>query len=145
MRRPALPLILAPALAACQPAAAPEASNVWARDTAGGTATAAVFMTIASPAPDRLIAATTPAAQKTDLMTMESGNGTMAMTYLKGIDIPAGKPVSLNPMGLHVWLSGLAQPLRAGQSFPLTLKFEKAGDRQVTVTVIAPAATPPGS
>jgi len=52
--------------------------------------------------------------------------------------------VSLNPMGLHVWLVDLTQPLKAGQSFPLTLKFEKAGERQVTVSVIEPAATPPG-
>lgn len=59
------------------------------------------------------------------------------------IQIPAGKPVSLNPSGLHVWLAGLNHPLKAGQSFPLTLKFEKAGERQVTVTIIEPAAAAP--
>jgi copper(I)-binding protein len=40
-------------------------------------------------------------------------------------------------------LSDLNQPLKAGQSFPLSLEFEKAGRREVTVSVIAPAAAPP--
>ena len=35
------------------------------------------------------------------------------------------------------------QPLKAGESFPLTLEFEKAGKREVTVSVIAPAAPAP--
>lgn len=121
-----------------------DVKNVWTRDTVGGTANAAVFMTITAPAADRLIAASTPAAKKTDLMTMAGGSSAMEMTYVKDVDLPAGTPVSLNPMGLHVWLAGLNQPLKAGQSFPLTLKFEEAGERQVSVSVIAPAAAPPG-
>jgi copper(I)-binding protein len=40
-------------------------------------------------------------------------------------------------------LMGLKEPLRAGQSFPLTLHFEKAGDRQVNVAVEAVGASGP--
>jgi copper(I)-binding protein len=69
----------------------------------------------------------------------------MEMKYVQGIDLPAGTPVSLNSGGLHVWLADLNQPLKAGQSFPLTLKFEKAGERKVVVSVIKPAAAPPMS
>jgi copper(I)-binding protein len=78
-------------------------------------------------------------------MTMEGGGSAMAMTYLEAIDIPANEPVSLNPSGLHVWLAGLNRPLRAGETFPLFLRFEKAGERRVIVSVIAPAAAPPMS
>jgi copper(I)-binding protein len=134
-------------LAACaQPRpAGPEVKDVWTRDTVGGTANAAVFMTIASATADRLVAASAPVAGKTDLMTMAGGSTKMEMTYVDGIELPAGKAVSLNPTGLHVWLSDLKQPLKAGQTFPLSLQFEKAGKRQVTVSVIAPAAMPPMS
>jgi copper(I)-binding protein len=128
---------------ACQQAAPLEVKEVWARDTVGSTANAAVYMTITSPAADRLIGASAPVAKKTDLMTMEGGSSAMGMKYLEAIDIPAGKPVSLNPRGLHVWLAVLNAPLKAGQSFPLTLRFEKAGERQVTVSVIKPAEAPP--
>jgi copper(I)-binding protein len=136
--------LLLPAAACSQPQPAPpEVKDVWTRDTVGGTANAAVFMTITANAADRLVAASTPAAKTTDLMTMAGGSTATEMTYVKAIDLPAGKPVSLNPTGLHVWLAGLNQPLKAGQTFPLSLRFEKAGARQVTVSVIAPAAMPP--
>jgi periplasmic copper chaperone A len=67
----------------------------------------------------------------------------MNMKYLDGIDVPANKPVTLKPDGLHVWFAGLKQPLRAGDSFPLTLSFEKAGSREVTVAIGKPGARGP--
>ncbi len=143
--RQAFALFLSVPLAACGQPAPLEVKDVWARDTVGRKANAAVFMTITSPTPDRLIAASAPVAKKTDLMTMEGGSSAMAMKYLKAIDIPADKPVSLNPSGLHVWLADLNRPLSAGQSFPLALDFEKAGRHRVVVTVIEPAAAPPMS
>jgi periplasmic copper chaperone A len=78
-------------------------------------------------------------------MTMEGGGVTMGMKYLRAIDIPANKPVSLNSGGLHIWLADLKQPLKAGQTFPLSLKFEKAGERQVIVSIVKPAEMPPMS
>lgn len=149
MTRPALAtclsLVLLVLLTACKPPAGLEVDDAWTRDSVGGTANAAVFMTIASGTPDRLVAASTPVANRTDLMTMEGEGGTMGMTYLEAIDIPADEPVSLDPAGLHVWLDDLERPLTAGETFPLVLTFEKAGERRVTVSVIAPAATPPMS
>lgn len=145
MRRLAFALFLSLPLAACQQAAPLEVKDAWARDTVGGTASAAVYMTITSPTADRLIAASAPVAKKTDLMTMEGGSSAMGMTYLKAIDIPADAPVSLNPSGLHVWLAELNQPLRAGETFSLLLTFEKAGQRRVIVSTIKPAAAPPMS
>ena len=143
MRRLALALVLLSLLAGCGQPAGVEVKDAWARDTVGRTANAAVFMTLSSPGTDRLIAASSPVAKKTDLMTMEMEGGAMAMTYLDAIDIPAGEPVSLNPSGLHVWLADLDEPLKAGQTFPLVLEFEKAGEQRVVVSVIAPAAPPP--
>lgn len=143
MGRSVFALALLLPVTACQQAAPVEVKAVWARDTVGGTASAAVYMTITSPTADRLVGASTAVAAKTDLMTMTSAGGAMGMDYVQAIDLPAGKPVSLNSTGLHVWLAALKQPLKAGQSFPLTLKFEKAGEREVTVSVIEPAAAPP--
>jgi copper(I)-binding protein len=137
--------MLAGFLAACGQPASPEITDAWTRDTVGGTASAAVFMTVTSSTGDRLLGASTPVAAKTDLMTMKGGTDAMEMAYVEAIDLPAGEPVSLNAAGLHVWLADLGQPLTAGESFPLQLEFEKAGEREVTVSVIAPAAAPPMS
>ena len=143
MRQAVLSLTLV--LASCSQPSALEVKDPWARDTVGSVANAAVFMTIVSPGADRLIAASTPAAGKTDLMTMGRGGNVMEMKYLQAIDIPADKPVSLNPGGLHVWLAELKQPLKAGETFPLDLRFEKAGERRVNVTVVKPSDPPPRS
>lgn len=146
MRRSIIALLFSVQLAACsQPAQIVDVKDVWARDSVGGTANAAVFMTITSDTADRLVGASAAVAKETDLMTMEMGEGTMSMEYLDAIDIPAGTPVSLDPSGLHIWLADLKQPLKAGESFPLTLEFEKAGEREVTVSVIAPADAAPMS
>ena len=143
MRRQGLALILLLPLAACEAPAGVQVENAWTRDTVGGTGSAAVFMTITSPGADRLVGAATPVANKTDLMTMKTDGGAMAMAYLEAIEIPAGEPVTLDSSGLHVWLADLNQPLTAGQTFPLLLEFEKAGEQRVVVSVIAPAAPPP--
>jgi copper(I)-binding protein len=138
-----LVLLFALSVASCTKPGGLEVSNAWARDSIGGVANAAVFMTIRSPTPDRLVGASSPVAKRTDLMTIAGGSEAMRMIYVKGVDIPANQPVSLNPGGFHVWLDDLNQPLKAGQSFPVRLRFEKAGERQVTATVISPAAPPP--
>jgi copper(I)-binding protein len=145
MVRLAFVTLLLFSVASCAKPTGLEVKDAWTRDTVGGTVNAAVFMTIRSGSPDRLIAASAPVAKKTDLMTIEGGSSAMKMKYLQGIDIPANTPVSLNPTGLHVWLDGLNQPLKAGQTFPLSLRFQKAGERRVIVSIIEPAAAPPAS
>jgi copper(I)-binding protein len=143
MRQFAFALALLVPLAAAAQSAPLQVKDVWTRATIGTPTNAAIYMTISSPKPDRLLSASAPVASKTDLMTMAGGSSAMEMKYLKAIDIPAGKPVSLNAGGLHVWLAGLKRPLKAGESFPLTLSFEKAGKRVVTVSVVKPGAAAP--
>jgi len=71
-------------------------------------------------------------------MDGQSGNGQMGsmagMQEVKKIDIPAGSSVQLKPGGYHVMLIDLAKPLAVGDTFELTLTFEKAGSKTVTVT-----------
>jgi periplasmic copper chaperone A len=112
-----------------------EVSNAWARATPGRSEVGAAYVTIQSPTADRLVAASSPVARKVGLHTMTMSGNVMQMRPLAAIDIPAGQPVTLAPDGLHIMLEGLKKPLRAGQSFPLTLTFEKAGKRTVDVAV----------
>jgi hypothetical protein len=109
--------------------------NAWAGATPGKAENGAAYVTITSPTADRLVSASTPVAKKAELHTMSMQGMVMKMRPVSGVDIPPGQPVSLKPGGEHIMLMGLNQPLREGQSFPLTLDFEKAGPRTVTVTV----------
>ena len=126
-----------------------QVANPWARATPGGAQTAATYVTILSPAGDRLTGASTPVAQKAGLHSMTMDGNVMKMRDIDAIDLPAGQAVTLKPGGYHIMLTGLARPLTAGETFPLTLTFDKAGTREVTVTVqkvgsMGPGAAMPG-
>jgi periplasmic copper chaperone A len=122
----------------------PQITDAWARATPGAAQTAATYVTIVSSAGDRLTGASTAVAQKAELHSMTMDGNVMKMRQVDGIDLPAGKTVTLKPGGYHIMLTGLAQPLTEGQSFPLTLTFDKAGTRDVTVTVQKVGSMGPG-
>jgi periplasmic copper chaperone A len=109
--------------------------HAWSRATAGRTG--AVYFTVANSGSmdDKLIAATTPAAGKAEFHIDINDNGIMKMRPLVSIDIKAGAQISLKPGGMHLMLVGLKSPLKDGQTFPLSLKFEKAGQVEIVVTV----------
>jgi copper(I)-binding protein len=121
-----------------------EVKNAWARATPSGAQTGAAYMTLQSSAGDRLTGASTPTAQVAQLHTMSMEGGVMKMRQVDGIDLPAGQSVTLKPGSYHIMLTGLAQPLKTGQSFPLTLTFAKAASQTVNVTVQNVGAMGPG-
>jgi copper(I)-binding protein len=112
-----------------------EVKRAWARATPGKAVTGAAYLTIESAAPDRLTGVSTPLAGKTELHETTMRDGIMKMRSLAAIELPAGVAVVLKPGGTHIMFIGLKEPLRAGGSFPLTLEFEKAGKREVNVTI----------
>jgi len=121
----------------------PEITSIWARATPGRADTGAAYVTIESAKADRLTGASTPVASKAELHEVTMQDGIMKMRSMPAIELPAGRTVVLKPGSIHIMLIGLKQPLQAGESFPLTLEFEKAGDRQVNVTVAKPGAMGP--
>lgn len=86
---------------------------------------------------DRLIAASSPKAGRIELHTHIMENGIARMREVEGIDVPAGGTAELKPGGDHIMLFKLENALSEGETFPLTLTFEKAGDVEVTVNVEA--------
>jgi periplasmic copper chaperone A len=122
-----------------------EISNAWARATPAKAENGVAYLTIRSPTSDRLVSVSSPVAKKAELHTMSMEGMVMKMRPLASLDIPAGQPVTLKPSGEHIMLLGLSGQLREGQSFPLTLTFEKAGAREVTVLVEKPGAAGPAS
>ena len=57
-----------------------------------------------------------------------------------GFRVPARGALKLEPGGKHLMLIELYRPLGSGESVELTLCFEKAGTRSVSVPVHAPGA-----
>ena len=115
----------------------------WARATPGGAKTGAVYMTLdnKSGTADRLTGVSSDVADKLQIHEMKVENGVMKMREIAGgLPIPASGSLVLKPGSYHVMLIGLKKPLTAGEKFPLTLTFEKAGNISVTVPVQAMGA-----
>lgn len=109
----------------------------WARASAGAAKSGAAFVTLRNggSAPDRLTSASAAIADRTELHTHKKEGDVMRMMQVPAIDLPPGQEVKLAPGGLHVMFMGLKAPLKAGDKFPLTLTFEKAGKITVEVAV----------
>lgn len=79
-------------------------------------------MKLTSDADAQLVGASSPAAGMTQIHMMKMQNGMMIMREAKSLPLPKGKTVELAPGGYHVMLMELKQPLKAGDSVPITLK-----------------------
>lgn len=112
--------------------------GAFARPTIGQQRTSAAYMTIKSAAgADRLLRVTSPLAAKVELHNHIKDGDVMRMREVPSIDVPAGGAATLAPGGLHIMLLELKQPLKTGESIPLTLEFEKAGKVEVAAPVQA--------
>jgi copper(I)-binding protein len=110
----------------------------YARATVPGQAAGGGYLKLHNKGPsDRLLAASTPVAKTVELHSMTMEGDVMRMRQLDAIEVPAGKTVELKPGGMHLMLMGLKAPLKAGDSFALKLKFEKAGEVAVQAKVRA--------
>ena len=89
---------------------------------------------------DKLLSATAAVSASVEMHTMNMDGDVMRMRQVDAIPLPAGKTVELKPGGYHLMFVGLKAPLKAGEKFPLKLKFEKAGEVEVIVNVEASAA-----
>ena len=115
-----------------------------ARATAPGATTGVVFFTIsnAGNTTDRLLRASTPIAAGVALHQMAVDEGMMKMRAVPSLELRPGARLELQPGGYHLMLLDLKQPLKAGEKFPITLIFERAGALTVPVQVEAMGAVP---
>ena len=121
-------------------------ADPWSRETAEGQNAGGAFMTIANTgtAADRLTGGSTPMAGRVEIHTMTMENDVMRMRQLEdGLEIPAGGEVTLKPGSFHVMLMDLKQPLKVGDTVPLTLIFKGAGTVETELEVRAAGTMAP--
>jgi copper(I)-binding protein len=110
----------------------------WVRATIGDSTDSAAYMKIenAGDKPDRHVSVKSDGAEDAMLHESRMEEGVMKMVHLPdGIEVPAHGAAELKPLGLHVMLMGLKQPLKDGATLPLTLTFANAGEVKVDAVV----------
>ena len=119
--------------------------DLRARPTVAGQQVGGAYMTLVNKgAADRLLSATTAVAVAVQMHTMAMDGDVMTMREVDAVDLGAGQAVEFKPGGFHLMLMGLKAPLKLGDKFPMTLRFEKAGKVEVMVHV-EPVSAPSGA
>lgn len=117
--------------------------GAWARATPPAARQGAVYLVIRNggKVPDRLVSVSAPVAAKAELHTHLDEGGIMRMRPVTAIEIAPGQSAALRPGGDHIMLVDLKAPLKEGERFPLTLRFEHSSTAviDVPVTRSAPA------
>ena len=112
-----------------------EIVHPWCIETSDTAKPVAVFMTIrnAGARPDKLLSATTSMAAKAELR--EAGSDAATGNVIGSVAVGRGGEVDLKRNGPHILLSGMKKQLSPYDSFPMTLRFERAGKVEVEVMV----------
>ena len=117
-------------------AAGIQVEEPWARASVEGMKMSGAFMKINNDtnAQDFLVGGNSPVAERVEVHTHVNDNGVMRMREVKGgIPLPKKAVTELKPGSYHVMFMGLKQPLKEGETVPVTLKFKKA--KPITIDV----------
>jgi hypothetical protein len=106
-------------------------ADAWARAVVPGQMATGAFMRLTAATDAALVGAASPAAKIVEIHEMKMEGGVMKMSAVDRLPLPAGKPVELKPGGYHVMLMDLVEPLKEGDTVPITLTVaDKAGKTQ---------------
>lgn len=151
--RTLLVALAAATLTACSPgekatsadASAVQVSDALCRPTPVGRKTTGCYLTLTAGADDRLLTVASPVAGRAQIHESRMESNMMMMHEMEGgLPLPAGQAVELKPGGNHIMLLGVAEPLKAGDTVPLTLTFASAAPVEVTAAVGQPATSDSG-
>ncbi|UIP30655.1 copper chaperone PCu(A)C [Photobacterium sp. TLY01] len=109
----------------------------WSKEVPPMSSVAAAFFSVDNHGDqaDVLLRAESPIAEKVELHEHAHENGMMKMRKVDDIQIPAGETQLLKPGGYHIMMFNLTSVPKLGDSFPLTLYFQHAGQVDVQVKV----------
>ncbi|WP_428150070.1 copper chaperone PCu(A)C [Brevundimonas sp.] len=149
IRASALAVLSTLTLAACgQPDSSDNAGSVGrvvatdavCRPTPNGRQVTGCYLSLISTADDTLVSISSPVAALAQVHEMRMESNMMMMRKLEtGLPLPEDQIVTLAPGGNHIMLMGVTEPLKTGDTVPLTLTFATAAPVEVTATVGQPA------
>ncbi|MFN4041106.1 MAG: copper chaperone PCu(A)C [Brevundimonas sp.] len=126
--------------------AAVAVTEAWCRPTPNGVAVGACYVSLTAQRKDRLVDVRSPVSDDIQIHEMRTEGDMMRMGVLPdGLELPAGRTVTLRPGAEHLMLMDLSQPLAAGETAELTLVFQNAPDVTVQAQVREPVAPAPAA
>lgn len=124
--------------------------NPWVRPTVPGQKGTGGFATLVAKEDAQLVGVRAAVAGVGEVHEMKmDANGTMRMSAVPFITLPAGQPVELKPGGLHLMLMDLKTALPKDTTIPVVMQFKakdgKAFEQTVSFTVTPRSPAAPAS
>jgi copper(I)-binding protein len=110
-------------------------TEAWARASGNATSAPIYLHIVSAKDGDRLTSIEVHMADKIEIKDEMGRAGP-----LQAVDIPAGGTVNFAPNGRYLNLVGLKAPLKEGDSFLITMKFDKAGTSSTAVKILGTGA-----
>lgn len=106
--------------------------------------TVAAYLTVLNDGSsgDRVIALDTDIAKAAEMHTTVLEGDIVQMRRLEAVEVAPGRRISFAPGGMHIMLIGVVRPLKQGERFRLTLRFER--HRPVVADVLVSLQAPAG-
>ncbi|MGM0451099.1 MAG: copper chaperone PCu(A)C [Pseudomonadota bacterium] len=115
--------------------------DAWSRATPPGIDRGAGYMTLHNAGDEArtLNGANAEGAGRVEIHESREEDGQMRMEQLPdGVTLEPGETVELAPMGIHLMLMGLDEPLVEGETFPVTLEFRNGETLETELAIRAP-------
>lgn len=112
--------------------------EAWVRASPRGATMGAAYLALQSTAGDRLlgVSVSDSLAERMEMHEIVAARGgALRMQRVSSIELPPGERIVLQPGGRHLMFIGLRQPLVAGETIALRLRFERAGERVLSARV----------
>ena len=121
-----------------------DVTDAWTRATPANGTTANVYLHVVSAKDaDRLIGLEVQNAARIDVRE-PTDQGAAKGNAQPSVDVPPGGTLNFAPGARYLLLSGLKAPLKEGESFLVTFRFDKGGTQTTVVKVLnANASGPP--
>jgi copper(I)-binding protein len=116
-----------------------QVNNAWARTTPPSVHNGAIYFELKNigAVEDILLSAHSPASKLTEIhnTVADPTSGVMRMQKVERLPISPNGGINFAPGGYHVMLIGLTEPLKEELEIPLTLTFEKQGEKTLRVKI----------
>jgi copper(I)-binding protein len=104
--------------------------KVWMRESVPGQTSATVQLNLSVTKPARLLSVSSPVASGGEIQGVEMHHGKMETRVLNSLKIAQHSTVIFGTRGMYLVLTGLRQPLNAGDRVPLNMEMEVDGKQQ---------------
>jgi copper(I)-binding protein len=104
-------------------------------DGAAGVA----YFSITSNIADRIVGVSSPQASAVEIHESMAGGAMAGMEKVESVDLPAGKPVTFGPGGLHLMVIS-PQSSEASATFPIQIQLESGRSETISFVSVSPGS-----